>query len=124
MNLSMPLTSACFSRSSTGRLAPGQVFGGGRFAFAFHLLGQFDQAIGRVGPAIEQHVFDVLQQLLGNLLVNGELAGVDDAHVHAGADRVIQKRRVHRLADDVVAAERKADVAHAAADFAAGADVV
>ena len=59
---------------------------------------------------------------LGNLFVHRELAGVDDAHVQAGPDRVIQERRVHRLAHHVVAAERERDVAHAAGDLRAGAD--
>ena len=46
------------------------------------------------------------------------MAGVDDAHIHAGADGVVQKRRVHRLAHHVVAAERERNVAHAAGNFA------
>ena len=44
------------------------------------------------------------------------MSGVDDAHVHAGVDGVIEKRGVHRLAHGVVAAEGEGDVAHAAAD--------
>ncbi len=46
-----------------------------------------------------------------NLFVDRQLAGVDDAHVQAGLDRVVQERRVHRLAHHVVAAERERDVA-------------
>src|SRR2546422_7261722 len=41
------------------------------------------------------------------LLVDAELPGVDDAHRHVGADGVIEKRSVHRLAHGVVAAERE-----------------
>ena len=78
-------------------------------------LGELGQPVGGVGPAVEQHVLDALEQVLGDLLVDLELAGVDDAHVQPGADGVIQERRVHRLADHVVAAERERDVAHAAA---------
>ncbi len=65
------------------------------------------QPLGRVGPAVEQHVLDELQQVLGDLLVDLEHAGVDDAHVEPGLDRVIEKRRVHGLAHDIVAAEAK-----------------
>ena len=83
-------------------------------------LGELEQALGGVGAAIEQHVFDALAQLGGNLLVDGELAGVDDAHVHAGADGVVEERGVHGFADDVIAAEGKRDVADAAADLGAG----
>ena len=57
------------------------------------------------------------QQVLGNLFVDRELAGVHDAHVHAARNRVIEKRGVHRFAHDIVAAEGKRNVAHAAADF-------
>ena len=35
---------------------------------------------------------------------------VDDAHVHAGCDRVIEKRRVHGLADRVVPPKAKREV--------------
>ena len=51
-----------------------------------------DEALGGVGAAIEQHVLDELLQLRLDLLVDLEHAGVDDAHVHAGLDGVIEKR--------------------------------
>ncbi len=59
----------------------------------------------------------MLEQVLRDVLVNDQLAGVDDAHVHAGLDRVKQKRRVDGFADDVIAAERKRQVADPAADL-------
>ena len=101
-------------------VSPGNV---GDHFFAGFLLdgfGELDQPFGGVGPAIEQHVFDALQQILGNFFVDRQLAGVDDAHIHAGANGVVQERRVHGFADDIVAAERERDVAHAAGNFAAG----
>jgi len=49
------------------------------------------------------------------LLVDPQLAGVDDPHVHAGGDGVVEEHRVHRLAHRIVAAERERHVAHAAA---------
>jgi hypothetical protein len=49
-----------------------------------------------------------------------ELAGVDDAHVHARADGVVQEGRVHGLAHRVVPAEREGDVAEAARDLGQG----
>ena len=88
---------------------------------ALHGLGELHQPLGRVRPAVEDDVLDVLEQILRDVLVDHQLAGVDDAHVHAGLDRVEQERRVHRLADDVVAAERERQVADAAADLHAGA---
>ena len=84
---------------------------------ALHLLGERHHPLGRVGPAVEDDVFDVLEQILRDVLVDDQLPGVDDAHVHAGLDGVEQERRVDRLADDVVAAERERQVADAAADL-------
>jgi hypothetical protein len=48
--------------------------------------------------AVEDHVLDPLAQPLGHLVVDLEGAGVDDAHVHASGDRVVQEHRVDRLA--------------------------
>ena len=56
----------------------------------------------------------------GDLVVDLERAGVDDAHVHAGRDRVVQEDRVDRLAHRVVAAEGERDVRDAAGDQRAG----
>ena len=85
-------------------------------------LGELGQPVGGVGTAVEQHVLDALEQVLGDLLVDLELAGVDDPHVEPGADRVVEERGVHRLADRVVAAVRERDVAHAAGGLALGED--
>jgi hypothetical protein len=68
-----------------------------------------------VASACEDHVLDALAQLRVDFRVDRELAGVDDAHVHARADRVVEEHRVHRLAHHVVATERERDVADAAA---------
>ena len=78
------------------------------------------EPVGGVGPAVQEHVLDSFEQVLGDLLVDLELAGVDDPHVQAGADRVVQERGVHRLADRVVAAVRERHVAHAAGGLAVG----
>ncbi len=55
-----------------------------------------------------------------DLFVDGDLAGVDDPHVEAGLDGVVQEGRVHRLADRLVAAEGERHVAHAAGGLRAG----
>ena len=80
-------------------------------------LGDLEQALGGVGPAVEQHVLDRGPERLGEVLVDRELAGIDDPHVHAGAGGVIEERRVHRLADGVVPAERERDVRNPARDM-------
>ena len=83
--------------------------------------GELHEPLGGVRTPVEDDVLDVLEQIVRNVLVDDELAGVDDAHVEAGLDRVKEERRVDRLADHVVAAERERQVADAAADLHAGA---
>ncbi len=120
MKSTTPCTSACASRSPTVPCAPGQV-GLALRARALDLLGEGHQALGGVGPAVEDDVLDVLEQVGRDVLVDRELAGVDDAHVEAGLDGVVEERRVDRLAHHLVAAERERQVADAAADSHAGA---
>ena len=116
MKSTMPWTSACDSRSSTG--ASRQERSRSRFvAFAFDARGVLDETLGRVLAAVEDDVLDALEQLRLDVLVDRELAGVDDAHVEPGGDRVVEERRVHRLAHGVVAAEREAEVGDAAGDL-------
>src|ERR1051325_5028691 len=67
--------------------------------------------------AIEDHVLHLLEQIFGNVFVDDELTGIDDAHVEAGFDCVEEKRRVNRLANHVVAAEGKRQIADPAADL-------
>ena len=63
--------------------------------------------------AVEQHVFNMLEKVLGNLFVDFQLTRVDDSHVQPCFDRMVQKRGVDRFADGVVASEREADVGNA-----------
>ena len=84
------------------------------------MFGEGDEALGRVGAAVEEHVLDALQQIGRDLLIDAEHAGVDDRHVEAGVDRMVQKRGMHRFAHRVVAAERERDVGYAAAHLGAG----
>jgi len=70
-----------------------------------------------VRPAIQHDILHERAQHRIELIVNAELAGIDDAHRQAGAYRVVQKHRVDRLADGVVAAKAEADVRDAARHF-------
>ena len=85
-------------------------------ASALVLFGDLQQALGRVRAAVEHHVLDALAQFGIEVVVDRQRAGVDDAHVHAGLDRVVQEHRVDRLAHGVVAAERERHVGDAAGD--------
>ena len=100
--------------------APGGVFHRGRRAVALILLRQFQQPFGGVGTAVEQHVLDALAQGRGNVLIDRELAGIDDAHVHAGLDGVEQEHRMHGLAHLLVAPEGEGEVGNAAGNMGVG----
>ena len=96
--------------------APGEIGFLPFLAVAAMTLGQRQQAVGRVRAAVEHHVFAGLAQLGINVVINGDLPGIDDAQVHSGRDGVIEKYRVHRLAQPLIAAERERQVRYTARD--------
>ena len=49
----------------------------------FDGLGELDKPLRGVVSAVEQHVLDAILQLGGDLVVDGQLTGVDDPHVEA-----------------------------------------
>ena len=121
MNTVMPLTSAWSMRWSTSHAAP---LGGGGIdrlgAVAGEASCRVEEAFGGVVAAGEHDVFAQLAQLGVDLVVHGELAGVDDAHPHSGFDGAQQEHRVHRFAHRLVAAERERQVRHTAGDVDVG----
>ena len=104
-----------------GRLAPGEVFLPSSRGVPFVPAGELHEPLRRIGPTVPDHVLDVLEELGLDVLVDHQKAGVDDSHVEAGADRVVEERGVHRLADGLVAAECEREVRDAAARPGAGA---
>ena len=92
----------------------GVVRRGGALPGAAVALRRLEQALGGVGAAIQHRVFHRLLEVGGNLVVDGELAGVDDAHGEPGVDGVVEEDRVDGFAHAVVAAKRERDVADAA----------
>ena len=103
----MPCTSACARRFSTGALRHS------RFCFllappAFSVPANSIMRSVASGAAVQHHVLDALAQFGRDVVVHADHAGVDDAHGHAGLDRVVQEHGVDRLARRVVAAEREA----------------
>ena len=122
MNSVMPLTSAWLMRCSTGhsRQARSRSLGflAGR---ALEALGDLQHALGRraagLRHAVEHDILAGLAQLRVDRFVDGELAGIDDAHVHAALDGMVEEHRVHGLAHRLVAAEREGQVGDAARDM-------
>ena len=80
-------------------------------------LGSFEQPVGRVLAAVEDHILDQLAELGIDVVVERELAGIDDAHIHAGLDGVVQEHRMHGLAHALVAAESEGEIGDAAGDM-------
>ena len=79
-------------------------------------LRERQEPLGGVGAPVEHDVLAGLAQLGIEVVVDRHLPGIDDAHVHAGLDRVIEEHGVHGLAHRLVAAERERQVRHAAGD--------
>ena len=95
-------------------LAPGEIDFLGFLPFAAEFLGQRQQPLGGVGPPVEHHVLAGLAQFRIERVIDRHLPGIDDAHIHAGLDGVIEEHRMHGLAHALIAAERKRQVRHAA----------
>ena len=86
-----------------------------------------DEALPNLFPqfaAVQNDVLDRLAQLGVDLVVDGELAGVHDAHGQAGVYGVVEKDGVDRLAHRVVAPKRERDVRDAARGLGVGEGLV
>ena len=81
-------------------------------------LGDLQHALGGIRTAIEQHILNPLAQFGWNILVDRQLAGIDDAHIHAVLHPVIQEDGMHGFADLLIAAEGEGHVRDATRDMA------
>ena len=100
--------------------APGGVFHRGGGGPALEFLRQGQQALGGVLAAVEEHILDALAQGRGDVLIDGELARIDDAHVHARLDGVEQEDAMHGFTNLFVATKREAEIRHTARDMGIG----
>ncbi len=108
-------------RLSTGQVRHSRSWGFGFLsALAAEALGDCQQALGPVRAAVEDDILAGLAQFRFDRLVDRELARVDDPHVHARLDGVIEEYRMHRLAHRLVAAEREREVGDAPRDMRMG----
>ena len=67
------------------------------------LAGDFQQAFSGIFTAIEYDVFYTLTQGCGNIFINSQLPCINDTHVHAILDGVIQEHGMNGFAYRVVA---------------------
>ena len=79
-----------------------------------------EEPVGRVRSPILDHILHPLTEVGVDFGVDRQLARVDNPHVHAGLDGVIQKYGVHRLANALIAAEREGQIGDTTADQGAG----
>ena len=78
--------------------APGEVGLLFFLALAAVTFGKREQPFGRVDAAVEHDVLARLAQFRIEIVVDRDLPGIDDTHVHAGGDGVGEEHRMHRLA--------------------------
>ncbi len=90
-------------------------------AVAAKFLSDVQQCLGGIGAGVvsgEGHVADdvlnSVSQFRWQVVVNSQLTGVNDAHIEAGFNGVIQEYRVDGFPNRVVAAEREGHIGYAA----------
>mmetsp|Transcript_15591 Transcript_15591/g.36733 ORF Transcript_15591/g.36733 Transcript_15591/m.36733 type:complete len:692 (-) Transcript_15591:781-2856(-) len=88
------------------------------------LLCAIEELLGGVGAGVEHRSLAHGAQLRLDVVVDRQVAGVDDGHVHAVLDGVVEEHSVHRLADHFEATEREGQVGESAADLGARAGVL
>ena len=86
----------------------------------FNRFRKSDETLGGIRTAVEDHVFDQAEKVLGDILIDAELSCIHDTHVETSADGMIEENGMHRFANVVVATERKRNVADAAAHAGVG----
>ena len=110
----IPSTSACDRRSPTGASRQRRS-GAADTEWPATPAADCEEPFGGVGAPVEDEVLHPLPQVRRQVVVERQLAGVDDAHVDAGPDGVEQEHGVDGLADRVVPAEGERHVADPAA---------
>ncbi len=72
------------------------------------IVGDFQQPLRGIRAPVQNHVFHPLAAMQTVYLHGcGELAGVDNPHIHTGLDGVVEKYGVDGLAHRVVATKRE-----------------
>ena len=97
-------------------LAPREIHFLALGAIALEALRGFEQTVRSIRAAIEDHILAKLAQLRLDIVIDRELSRIDDGHVHAGLDGVVQEHRVHGLAHSLVATEGEREVGDAPRD--------
>ncbi|MNN86499.1 hypothetical protein D3C81_2039250 [compost metagenome] len=88
--------------------APAQILrlGFARAAIA-ETLSNLQQPLRRVITTVQHHIFAGFAQFRVNRIVDRELTGIDDTHIHADLNGMIKEDGMHRFAHRLIASERK-----------------
>ena len=98
------------------QLAPLQILLGPDTTVALVLRSELHETLRRIGTPVEDDVLDCFAQFRVDLLVNAQLPGIHNTHVHTRLDGIIEEHAVHRLPYRFVPAEGEGDITDAAAD--------
>ena len=92
-------------------LPPGQVTRHLRaLALPAVLLGHLQQAVGRIIATIQDYILNALAELSVDIVINVQLAGIHNPHIHARTDRMEEENRVHGPTHRLIATEGERDV--------------
>ena len=69
------------------------------------IFGNGEQFFRAIRIAIQYDILNRITQVPGQIIIDRKLAGVDDAHVHTGTNRVIQEGGMDCFANDVIASK-------------------
>ena len=98
-----------------GKAAPGLIFFLlGAAAILSIALGEFKKAFGRLAILCEDHRLDGIPKGFRDLFKNSQLPRIDDAHIHAALNSMVEEDSVNGLADGIVAAEGERHVGNTA----------
>ncbi len=61
------------------------------------------QTLTGIFATIKNHIFNRFTQFFINVLVHQQFPGIDDGHIHARLDGVIQKYRMHGFTQGIIA---------------------
>ena len=81
--------------------------------FGFNFFCEVNQSLRRIGPTIQDYIFDANQQIPVDFVIHFQLLRIHDPHIEPRLNRVIQEGCVHRFTNNIVASEGKRHVAYA-----------
>jgi len=107
-----------FQAFLNGCISP-RFFGGFCFPLLFHGLCEIHQPFSCIYPAVKEDIFDLFKKFFWNILVDLQLARIDNCHVQSCLDGMVKERAVHGFPDRFIflAPESKRNIAHTATGF-------